>query len=183
MFHTLMLTAVAALTLKTHGYTGKSTCFYFWIELSLTMIHADTCSSENSLRLYTQYGNTSTQGGLLQVCNSGTWKAVCDRFYCGSEGRAACKQLGYGGSKLSKHMQIVRVHGYKDILWYFIWPGAVTMSNSSQYFGSWNYTTNYTYSCSISSSSLSSCNKYPRSFCDSEHQAGLWCLTVPPTGV
>ena len=53
-----------------------------------------------------QYGNTSTQEGMLEVCNSGTWKAVCNRFYCGSEGKAACKQLGYGGSKLSKCMEM-----------------------------------------------------------------------------
>ena len=60
------------------------------------------CSSENSLRLYNRYGNTSTQGGTLQVCRSNIWRAVCDyNYHCTEEGRAACKELGYSSSRMS----------------------------------------------------------------------------------
>ena len=66
---------------------------------------ADTCTSliENNLRLYNPYGNYSTDGGMLQVCKSGIWRGVCDySFDCQTEGRAACKQLGYGGTNMSE---------------------------------------------------------------------------------
>ena len=62
-----------------------------------------TLSTENSLRLFNPYGNSNTDGGMLQVCKSSVWKAVCDySFDCTTEGRAACKQLGYGGAHMSE---------------------------------------------------------------------------------
>ena len=54
---------------------------------------------QNSLRLYNPNANASIDGGMVQVCLSRTWKAVCDHgFDCNQEGRAACEQLGYGGA-------------------------------------------------------------------------------------
>ena len=62
-----------------------------------------TSSTANSLRLFNPYGNSSTDGGMLHVCKSSVWKAVCDyTFDCTTEGRAACKQLGYGGAHMSE---------------------------------------------------------------------------------
>ena len=60
-------------------------------------------SSSNSLRLYNPNGNTATEGGMLQICRSGIWRAVCDyTFDCTTEGRAACRQLGYSGNQISE---------------------------------------------------------------------------------
>ena len=61
----------------------------------------DLCSSENSLRLYNPYSNASTDEGMVQVCRSNIWTAVCGHYWGCNEGKAACKQLGYGGSYLS----------------------------------------------------------------------------------
>ena len=62
-----------------------------------------TCYTANSLRLYNPNGNTTTEGGMLQICLSGTWTAACDySFGCSSDGRAACRQLGYSGSQISE---------------------------------------------------------------------------------
>ena len=66
---------------------------------------------------------------------------------------------------------------------YFI--GVATLYNSAQYFGSWSYNDNYYYTCSDTSSSLTSCNRSTvssSSFCNSNDHAGLWCMTVPPAG-
>ena len=66
-------------------------------------MHADICTSQNSLRLYNPYGNSSNDGGMLHICKSGIWRAVCDyNFDCTTEGRAACRQLGYGGAHMSE---------------------------------------------------------------------------------
>ena len=65
------------------------------------------------MRLYNPDGNASTTGGILQVCTSETWKAVCYyTFDCINEGRAACRQLGYGGANLSENTVIdfINVH-------------------------------------------------------------------------
>lgn len=59
----------------------------------------------NALRLYNPYSdNTNATGGMLQVCTAdGIWTGVCDYlFKCTNEGRAACKQLGYGGANMSE---------------------------------------------------------------------------------
>ena len=60
----------------------------------------EQCSSENNLRLYNRYDSTSTQGGMLQICRSNLWRAVCDYGWGCTNGRAACKELGYGGNKM-----------------------------------------------------------------------------------
>ena len=63
------------------------------------------CSTTNALRLYNPNGNTITEGGMLQICLSGIWRAACDfSFGCTTNGRAACRQLGYGGSQISECM-------------------------------------------------------------------------------
>ena len=60
------------------------------------------CSTNNALRLYNQNGNITTEGGMLQICRSGIWRAACDySFGCTTDGRAACRQLGYSGSQMS----------------------------------------------------------------------------------
>ena len=69
---------------------------------------ATFCSSTNSLRLYNPHGSTATQGGMLQICISNRWRAVCDyTFGCSTEGRAACRQLGYSGSQISKLLLVI----------------------------------------------------------------------------
>ena len=66
-----------------------------------------TCSTTNSLRLYNPNGNTTTEGGMLQICLSGIWRAACDySFHCTTNGRAACRQLGYSGSQISMCMNV-----------------------------------------------------------------------------
>ena len=48
-----------------------------------------------------------TEGGMLQICLSGTWRAFFDySFYCTMDGRsrAACRQLGYSGNIISECM-------------------------------------------------------------------------------
>ena len=67
-----------------------------------------TCSTTNSLRLYNPNGNTTTEGGMLQICLSGIWTAACDySFGCTDDGKAACRQLGYSGSQISMCMNIL----------------------------------------------------------------------------
>ena len=64
-----------------------------------------TCYATNSLRLYNPNGNITTEGGMLQICLSGRWTAACDySFGCNTNGRAACRQLGYSGSQTSECM-------------------------------------------------------------------------------
>ena len=63
---------------------------------------------------------------MLQICRSGTWTAVCDwSFSCFTEGRVACRQLGYNESQISECLSvyiytlkvIVRAHNnYKSVL-------------------------------------------------------------------
>ena len=147
---------------------------------------AQSCSTSNSLRLYNQYGSTATQGGMLQVCRSNQWRAVCDRrFDCSTEGRAACRQLGFSGSLLSESefcQNFVRILSSSD----YIHIESYTISNSARYFGTWSYTSSYYYSCSSSGySSLTSCIRFDppsQSYCNSDDQVGLWCETVPSTG-
>ena len=69
--------------------------------------HSDICSSveKNGLRLYNPHSDNNATGGMLQVCTAaGIWTAVCDYlFKCTAEGKAACKQLGYGGANMSEN--------------------------------------------------------------------------------
>ena len=64
---------------------------------------------------------------------------------------------------------------------------SVVLYNSAQYYGSWPYTDTYRYSCSSSSTSLTNCSKNSvssslSSYCNSNDQVGLWCMTLPQTG-
>ena len=61
-----------------------------------------TCYTANALRLYNPNGNTTTEGGMLQICRPGLWRAVCDWSFSCFNGRAACRQLGYSGSQISE---------------------------------------------------------------------------------
>ena len=71
--------------------------------MSFAILIAVNCS-EDSLRLFNRYG-TAGDGGMLQVCKSNVWRAVCDhQFRCKLEGKAACRQMGYQGGRLSKCM-------------------------------------------------------------------------------
>ena len=64
--------------------------------------------------------------------------------------------------------------------------GVAVIVNSAVQYGSWSYGSgSYYYSCSTTSSSLTSCGlSYTHSLysCDSNDYAGVWCMTVPPKG-
>ena len=142
---------------------------------------ATYCYSTNSLRLYNPYGSTATQGGMLQICISNQWTAVCDySFSCSVQGKIACRQLGFSGSQISE---------FKLFIFYFEYSlrlESYVLTNSAQYFGRWSYTDSRYYSCSSSSySSLTSCSTNIRphsSDCDLDDQVGLWCATFPSSG-
>ena len=53
---------------------------------------------------------------MLQICLSDTWTAVCDySFGCTSDGRAACRQLGYSGSEISMCTNVCHCAAWYDI--------------------------------------------------------------------
>ena len=79
--------------------------YYSCITYNYCIFTATYCSSSltNRLRLYNPYGSTATQGGMLQICLSNRWRAVCDySFSCSTHGKIACRQLGFSGSQISK---------------------------------------------------------------------------------
>ena len=81
------------------------------------------------------------------------------------------------------HCQPVIIQSLIIMLHFPIITESVVLYNSARYYGSWNYTEKYYYSCSYSSTSLTGCNKYFNSWwCNSGHQVGLWCMTQPQTG-
>ena len=53
---------------------------------------------------------------MLQICLSGIWRAACDySFGCSSDGRAACRQLGYSGSQISECTSVYQFVPYKPV--------------------------------------------------------------------
>ena len=53
----------------------------------------DSCT-EHELRLYnTTTFESDTSAGMLQICEGGTWKAVCDYCWSCSQAKVACKEL------------------------------------------------------------------------------------------
>ena len=98
----LLLYASCGLLSDTWTVYCKPLCLIHQI-YSFLFVQRHSVSSTNSLRLYNPHGSTATQGGMLQICISNRWRAVCDyTFGCSTEGRAACRQLGYSGSQISK---------------------------------------------------------------------------------
>ena len=106
---TAIVVAVTSMALSIQCISGQicELCMHVPINCVLILrmykIFIDcSSSSSNSLRLYNPNGNTATEGGMLQICRSGIWRAVCDyTFDCTTEGRAACRQLGYSGNQIS----------------------------------------------------------------------------------
>ena len=53
--------------------------------------------TNGDVRLWSAY-NTPPNEGIIQICNSGTWYAICHHYsYC-YIGKTACVQLGYPGA-------------------------------------------------------------------------------------
>ena len=70
---------------------------YYWLSfhswIILLLYSASACTNGN-IRLYN--GTASVpDNGMLQICKSGKWLAVCDYRWTQSHSIVACKQLGY----------------------------------------------------------------------------------------
>ena len=100
----LFLTTVALSVDFSISMQCKKNCNCVVVTEQSFIILAATCYSSYSIRLYNPQGSTATQGGMLQICISSRWRAVCDYgFDCQNEGKAACRQLGFSGSQISKY--------------------------------------------------------------------------------
>ena len=80
------------------------------VTLSIYSTSGQICNTTNDLRLYNPNGNTTTEGGMLQICRPGLWRAVCDWSFSCFNGRAACRQLGYSGSQISECMSVYTLY-------------------------------------------------------------------------
>ena len=66
---------------KLYNYTGR-----------------DTSSCTNGdVRLWSAYNHPPNEG-IIQICKSGTWYAMCDHYYYCYIGKLVCQQLGYAGA-------------------------------------------------------------------------------------
>ena len=75
------------------------------VVITIHIMHICSSVEKNALRLYNPHSDNNATGGMLQVCTAaGIWTGGCDYlFECTAEGRAACKQLGYGGANMSEN--------------------------------------------------------------------------------
>ena len=111
MLSTGLILAAVCVILSIYGASGQtSNLVLIYIIVNHYNYCSDLlsdCSTTNALQLYNSNGNITTEGGMLQICRSGTWTAVCDfGFSCSYEGKAACRQLGYSGSQISECMSV-----------------------------------------------------------------------------
>ena len=151
----------------------------------------ENCSSvpEETFRLYNAYSDPAAQGGMLQVCRSGIWTAVCNQgFGCGNAAPPACRTLGYGGENLSK--SAVNFHHWcknvlNNIVTIVFVAGVATIDDRNT--GPWNdtYITSNYYQC-IQAPTLHNCTltNSTENACRSVQSSGVgvWCLTFPLPG-
>ena len=145
--------------------------------------YSENCSSvpEESFRLYNAFDDPVTQGGMLQVCRSGVWTAVCNvGFGCANAAPPACRSLGYGGENLS--MSAINYTTYCMIIRTYYAVGVATIDARNT--GSWNHSTSDYYQCSPPiPPTLRNCTRTNGTSCTNAQSAvGVWCLSFPLAG-
>ena len=70
---------------------------------------ADCEYANNTLRLWTLSRSTPPGVGMLQICESNIWQAVCADFWDSNDAIVACRQLGYNGTGMVQVMRLTYV--------------------------------------------------------------------------
>ena len=63
----------------------------------------DSPCTNGEIRLWSAYDSTPDNEGMLQICKSGRWYAMCDYYYNCYTAKVACTQLGYPGAVGEQH--------------------------------------------------------------------------------
>ena len=71
---------------------------------SHTLASDDSQCTNGAVRLWSAYDNTPANEGIIQICRSGRWYAMCDSYSYSAchVGGIVCRSLGYSGA-ISKH--------------------------------------------------------------------------------
>ena len=130
-------------------------------------------------------GGSNSLEGRVEICSSGSWGTICDRYgYWDSvDAGVACRQLGfaYAGKKLLK-----TVKHYETSIQLDTFTGAIARRNAYSYYGRGYVSIILSGArCTGTETRLIDCNfrNYRRYYCNHNHDVGAICLAAVTTNV